>query len=229
MNQYKRIKEFNAKFGGSVYRGQMVPNLIENDEIEKFLELEEKLNTPWTIGSKNFNPATGGGELGVTCFYTIKEIVNIVKPNWILEIGFNRGGSALMWLLTSNAFLVSCDIRKPEKTIQSINFINETFANRFEYISLDTVNNLKNQQQWINKFDLIFIDGDHSYAGAKGDTIGAKALNIEFISYDDYNSPKHGVDIHRVIKEENLTIIKEFNTKNGQVLTRNDSYSNSTS
>ena len=70
------------------------------------------------------------GEMSHHCFETIEDICQITTPNSILEIGFRRGNSALMWLINSSATLMSLDI--DDFSIKSVQLLESQFPNRFK-------------------------------------------------------------------------------------------------
>ena len=162
------------------------------------------------------------GELSSNSIYTVQDICNITNPNNILEIGFNRGCSALMWLEYSNAHLTSIDIVNKPK---SINYLKTTYPNRFDFKLINS-NELFSLKSWVNQFDLIFIDGDHSHAAVKLDAENSIKLNAKYIAFDDYNHWQHGTDIKNIINDLPLEIIKEYKTGAGQALVKNLKYKN---
>ena len=125
------------------------------------------------------------GEMSAECFETITNICNMTNPSSILEIGFRRGNSALMWLLNSSATLLSVDIEEfPAKSIQ---LLESTFKDRFSYLQCDSQNlNLD------STYDLIFIDGDHTGEGVLNDIVSykKKIKKNSIIIFDDYNQEK---------------------------------------
>ena len=154
------------------------------------------------------------GEMNHHCFETIEDICQITTPNSILEIGFRRGNSALMWLINSSATLMSLDIE--DFSIKSVQLLESQFPNRFRYLQCDS-RNFKSEET----FDLIFIDGDHSFEGIEDDIKMSLQLNPKYLVLDDYFHGDHHQDMCKVISQFNLEIIKEYRTHQGQVLIKN--------
>jgi predicted O-methyltransferase YrrM len=130
-----------------------------------------------------------------------KDVIDIVEPKNILEIGFYKGGSAFMWLYMSQANLTSVDPiynvtdeflkqtqgkEYEDKTPQfsAVNRIKGAFGDRFNFIQEDSKNIrplLKDK-----KFDLVFIDGDHWREGITNDFNLCFDLDIKWAFVDDF-------------------------------------------
>tara|TARA_B110000037_G_C16937048_1_gene431092 strand:- start:110 stop:676 length:567 start_codon:yes stop_codon:yes gene_type:complete len=166
------------------------------------------------------------GELEFESFSSIKDICKRTNPTSILELGFNRGASALMWLENSKATLHSVDIRTEAEVLKSTQYLIQSYPNRFTYTSFDHSLLPGVKSKYINKYDLIFIDGDHTKEAILRDTKIALTFNPKYIAFDDYFHRSHGQDTKDVIQEHNLEIISEYNTSCGHVLTKNPNYNN---
>jgi len=160
------------------------------------------------------------GELEFESFNSIKTICKKTQPKSILELGFNRGVSATMWLENSKASLHSIDIRSQQDVESSINYIQNVYPDRFTYTCMDHALLSNMVEEFKDKYDLIFIDGDHSYDAIYRDTKNSIQFNPTFIAFDDYFHVAHGHDTKKVIEELNLEIIEEYNTSCGHVLTK---------
>jgi len=160
------------------------------------------------------------GELEFESFSSIKAICEKTQPKTILELGFNRGVSAVMWLENSEATLHSIDIRSQQEVESSLNYIQTAYPNRFTYTCKDHALLSDMVEEFKDKYDLIFIDGDHSYEAIYRDTKNSIQFNPTFIAFDDYFHVAHGHDTKKVIAELNLEIIEEYNTSCGHVLTK---------
>ena len=82
--------------------------------------LEKYENFKLLARAKPNDLSVGWGEIGPDQANSITEILDITKAKTVLEIGFNRGASALSWLLNDIDFLYSIDI---EGSMDVDNFI----------------------------------------------------------------------------------------------------------
>lgn len=124
----------------------------------------------------------GLGSHSVRC---LREICEIVKPHSILEIGFNMGWSASLWLeIAPQATLISCDISRKQATLVAARFLKEKYNARFVFI--DRNSEFFDLFTQGNRFDLIFIDGAHELDGVIADIELALELKIHNIAFDDF-------------------------------------------
>jgi predicted O-methyltransferase YrrM len=176
----------------------------------------------------NLSPQTVG-EMHYGHFENFTKMVQIAKPSSILELGFNRGVSALMWLFNTpdECKLHSIDLRSKETVSKSLEYINGIFGDRFKYSHLDhsvLTEDFVGMAGMVDQYDLIFIDGDHTYQGILRDTENVLRMNPKYIAFDDYFHRAHGHDTQRVIKQFGLEVIEEYRVDVGQAITKNPHY-----
>lgn len=97
----------------------------------------------------------------------------------MLEIGFNAGHSADTFLKSnSNIKLISFDINVRECVRVAKTYIDTTYPHRHTLILGDSKETIPEyaQQNPNTHFDIIFIDGGHSYDDAKNDLLNCKKL-----------------------------------------------------
>lgn len=118
-----------------------------------------------------------------------------------LEVGSFEGASAV-WLMDNRPELtLSCvDIFRPAfdditgEYEQRFERNVAEYGNRVKKLKGKSVEVLKTLQR-SNTFDLIYIDGDHSYEGALADAQNAYPMleNGGILIFDDYNNDQFGV------------------------------------
>lgn len=141
-----------------------------------------------------------------------REIVEIVKPKKMIEIGFNVGYGTAMWMeLTGCEKLVSFEISKKAETLAAARLLADRYGDRFLFRNTpaDEIGLI----EWIareSEFDLIFIDGGHLEEDVANDLYFAKRLGIPWIALDDW-IPRFGPGVQVAAKKfDNLVLIKEF-------------------
>jgi len=123
----------------------------------------------------------GTGPHSLRC---LREIVEIVKPEFIFSIGTNMGyGDAMLLELAPDAGLVSCDISYKDETIIAAQILTERYAPRFAYLNRTEKEFLPFVEKM--KFDLCFVDGSHEKVDVIEDIELCLKLKIPYIAFDD--------------------------------------------
>lgn len=148
----------------------------------------------------------GTGPHSVRC---LREIVELVKPKNIIEIGFNMGWSSAMWLeLAPKAKVFSFDISYKKETIVAAEILTERYPNRFKYLNRHDFNFFSFVND--NDFDLIFIDGGHELNDVIVDIEFALNLKMPNIAFDDIK-PEFGRVQEAIDKFiDKLELVKEM-------------------
>jgi predicted O-methyltransferase YrrM len=110
----------------------------------------------------------------------------------IAEIGFNAGHSSEVFLENCpNASLIAFDLNTHRYTKFGIDYMKKKFGERFKLIEGDSRYKVPEFALAYRgeKFDLIFIDGGHSYQCCLDDIINCQKLadNNAILWVDDYN------------------------------------------
>tara|TARA_Y100000034_G_scaffold20628_3_gene23615 strand:- start:6279 stop:7040 length:762 start_codon:yes stop_codon:yes gene_type:complete len=159
---------------------------------------------------------TRGSELykSVGCFYRpnyergilIYSLIKKYNVKSFLEIGFGRGYStfcaALAMMENGGGKIVTIDPSIDEEYLKQLTkvFPPEWF-NMIEFIKNRSEVTLP---QIDETFDLIYIDGDHTYEGVQKDWEGTKDKFNKFLLFDDYHLPSkghHDIDCARLIDQ----------------------------
>lgn len=139
---------------------------------------------------------------------SFKDILEITKANTVLEIGFNKGGSALMFLsINPTLGYDSVDIQENEK---SEDYLSKRFIG-FNFINIDSKKISPKIPFFLSKYDLVLVDGDHSREGVISDIETALKFDPEYILFDDVLHPSH-LYIHDIIMDsaDKFDIVKLY-------------------
>ena len=160
----------------------------------------------------------------------IQDIYNLYEVKSVLEIGFNIGYSASMWLefdYDKKSTLTSVDIGIHKDTVKASKAVKNLHGDRFSFILSDS-KKVKNQLKG-QLFDLAFIDGDHSGAGVASDIRLCIDLQIPLLLFDDYWTYGQTNEIKKVCEQfvemKKLSLIKVYDLDVDQpkiALYRND-------
>ena len=131
-------------------------------------------------------------QLNASYIEPLVALITRIKPQRGLEVGFgDYGWSALAFLENGTGHLTSIDKRDWWGNAARLE---QQYPDRFTFIEADSATALRQQT---GTFDYIFIDGDHSYAGAKRDLLAALPLLKKggYLAVDDIGVDHGAVDV----------------------------------
>jgi predicted O-methyltransferase YrrM len=113
-----------------------------------------------------------------------------IQPKRILEIGFNAGHSCEVFLESNQETSITVfDINMHSYTHFGVEFMKRKYLNRFQFVQGDSLKTVPfYAMNHSEKFDLIFIDGCHSFDYAVKDIYHCKRLahSKSVLWIDDY-------------------------------------------
>lgn len=135
-------------------------------------------------------------------YYVLLDVANTIdgEINY-LEIGCYGGGSASLLLSRPKTNVYSIDLGQPIPKEHVLSNIEKTngLKNNYEYIQGDS-HDVKTKEEvlkLVDKVDILFIDGDHSYNGVIQDYDMYIDLVKEggYIVFDDYNDSQFSPEV----------------------------------
>lgn len=128
-----------------------------------------------------------------------RRIYNKTKPKRVLEIGFNAGHSAYLWLNNfPEVTYHSVDICFHEYTEECANKMQALYPN-FSFTKIDSRLLTPN---YMSAYDMIFIDGDHYPTTFRKDFDTARKSGVRWILVDDYATNKFNHHKHIYVMSE---------------------------
>lgn len=133
---------------------------------------------------KNFE-STEGYWSTTDCILVAEDIIKKTNPETILEIGFNIGYSAAVWLTQDIKQLYIIDINNHKDTEHALQATIKAYPDSLiNYLLVDSTSD--EAKQWvIPKIDLAFIDGGHTYEVCLSDSLLAIDKGANWLVYDD--------------------------------------------
>lgn len=193
-------------------------------KLEDLMKVLHELPSP-LVGSLAFDHKKALN-LRPACIEMMEDVIKISNPKEILEIGTHLGHSGALLLAFSNANLTTIDIghtwvewgcgfddwnvRKGNcgglKDV--VDTMTKYFKSRYRFI-MGSSTDIETFVKYADRqYDLIFIDGDHSYEFVEKDIKTAMLLGIPYILLDDYTGPDAPARI--LAKKLGLTFIREY-------------------
>lgn len=170
---------FSSELKGEATFSQL--SFIEQEEVKGLFKSLPKVGDPGVL--------TGEGHWNTGHIAAAKEIMAITQPKQIVQLGFNAGHSAVLWLYFSNADVLSVDIGLHDVYKKGIEVVGDWYPNRIQFITSDTRYVYPMLAPLKNSVDLIMIDADHSYQGILRELDIAIKLNASYILMDDTHDP----------------------------------------
>ncbi len=158
------------------------------------------------------------GSKGMDCWQVVDFVGAVAKPKRILEIGFNAGHSASMWLSRTDATVLSIDYLYRDCVRIGSEFLKAKFPDRFSFMqcnSLDLYEKIKGQE-----FDMVVVDGGHATEVCLSDCNLALKLGAKWLVVDDAivaDSVRIGVDRFVEDNKDRVKLVNRWNVAWGVV------------
>lgn len=135
-------------------------------------------------------------------YYVLMDIANTMEGEIdYLEIGCYGGGSASLMLNRPNTNVYSIDLGQPIPKEHVLSNIEKTnvLKNKYEYIQGDShlMTTKEDALKLVEKVDILFIDGDHSFNGViqDYDMYIDMVKDGGYIVFDDYNDSQFSPEV----------------------------------
>jgi hypothetical protein len=172
---------------------------------------------------RHLDPAHIGGTTpeDVDDLSVFTDVVELSGCQSILEIGMNQGASAL-WFLLHGCHVHSIDTTEK---LGSIRYLVSVFPEQFIFTCMDSKDIISRERKvyWHGRFDLAFIDGDHSSPSVDLDATHCIQLGIPYLLFDDTHHIGHQ-NIRQLIDDgvvnNRWTIVKDYEVGCGKTLVK---------
>jgi len=119
------------------------------------------------------------------CLIVAEDILNRTHAKTMLEIGFNIGYSAAVWLEAGIKHLYVIDINQHKDTLPALTATTITYlTKKIAWLLADSTS--EEARAWsIHPIDIAFIDGGHSYRVCMSDSLLSIDKGAKWLVYDD--------------------------------------------
>lgn len=140
------------------------------------------------------------------CNIVAKDILQKTKAKSMLEIGFNIGYSASVWLESGISTLAIIDINNHKDTEAAIFATQKQYSDKHIMWLLEDSTSEKAKNWVIPEIDMAFIDGGHSYDVCMSDSLLSINKGAKWLVYDDViENHSNGIwDVITELEEKNI-------------------------
>lgn len=144
------------------------------------------------------------GPHSVAMFHNALKLADF--PTRILETGFCLGHSAAILLTLGASRVVSIENSTRKETLEAAEIMKDYHGARFDLVYGDAQVDPRDLIEQLDKekFQLMYVDGDHTEEGVWADTQLGVMLGIRWFLFDDYY-PMWGPGVQPVIERSGLT------------------------
>lgn len=134
--------------------------------------------------------------LGAHSLPIIRDVLDIVQPAAILELGFGAGASAAMFLACGPGRLDSVDHSLEEPVLEAGRILRQTGRFLLHHMKTVEAARLLSYQ----RFDLCFVDAGHTLEDVREDIGVCRQLGVPWVLFDDW-WPKYGPGVQPAVDE----------------------------
>lgn len=146
------------------------------------------------------------------CVLVARDVLDTSEAQSILEIGFNIGYSASVWLELGIKKLGIIDINNHEDTVPALHAVKNAYSDRF--IRWKLCDSKSEEAKTLNStYDLAFIDGEHTHEASYKDSLLSIHYGCKWLVYDDViENHSNGIydAILKLEDEGKIEIVKSY-------------------
>lgn len=124
------------------------------------------------------------------------------KPVTVLEIGFNLGHSAAIWL-GLGASVWSIEKRCSMRIARALDILSNRFGSSRISLVIGDSAKVELPAGWPRIYDLIFVDGGHELEDVRADIALGREMGVKHFLFDDWQ-PQFGPGVQPAIAEAKL-------------------------